>query len=215
MPCTRSKISQGKNLTLPKYKVRGTNLITVVRSAWNHNIFRIPSLLPQPHCYSLTGFQSHFWSQEQKMVCRIPAQGSADNGAALTWAWPVHVFLGSCSHRHPCISRCATNPAHSSTNALCPALKWLSKSVLENVNTRSQSVFKPKPQYSEKASPAHRDTPLPVLHQKPQCTPHCWPVSNLLILLSEETFQNNFQDVNHFPGILLRFSSQKHELLIS
>lgn len=100
MPCTRSKISHGKNLTFPKYKVRGTNLITVVRSAWNHNIFRIPSLLSQPHCYSLTGFQSHFWSQEQKKVCRIPAQCSA-------WPWPQ----GHLGTRPPCASMTCHKPS--------------------------------------------------------------------------------------------------------
>lgn len=126
MPCTRWKISRGKNLTLPKYKARGTNLITVVRSARNHNIFRIPSLLFQPHCYSLTGFQSHFWSQEQKMVCRIPVQHSADNAWCFNLGLVSPCFSGKLVPQTlrvtatPAPPRCVTNPACGSTNAPWP-----------------------------------------------------------------------------------------------
>lgn len=202
--------------------MRGTNLITVVRSAWNHNIFRIPSLLPQPHCYSLTGFQSHFWCQEQKKVCRIPAQCSANKGAALTWAWAVHVSVGSWSHRHsgsrpPLCLHDMSQTWHTAAQMPCAQL-WSDPPKLSlRMQTPTSSLRSNLSHSKQRKHLLPTGTLLCLCYTT---NPNAHPSADLFpiylqVLLREATFQNNFQEVNHFPRLWKRFSSQKHELLIS
>lgn len=153
------------------------------------------------------------------MVRRIPAQCSLDSGAALTWAWSVHVFLGSWSHSHwghshPCSPMMCHKP--SKQQHQCPVPLWSDPPKLSlTMQTPTSSLFSNLSFSNQRKHLLPTGTLLcPCYTKNPNAHPSAdlFPIY-LQVLLREGMFQNNFQEVNHFTGIFLRLSSQKHEIV--
>lgn len=111
----------------------------------------------------------------------------------------------------PC---CVTNPACSSTNA-CAQL-WSNPPKLSlTMQTLTFSLFSNLSYRNQRKHLLPTGTLLcPCYTKNPNAHPSAdlFPIY-LQVLLREAMFQNNFQEVNHFTGLFLRFSSQNHEMV--
>lgn len=111
---------------------------------------------------------------------------------------------------------CVTNPASSSTNALCPVSPWSYPPKLSlTMQTPTSSLFSNLSFSDQRKHLLPTGTLLcPCYTKNPNAHPSAdlFPIY-LQVLLREGMFQNNFQEVNHFTGIFLRLSSQKHEIV--